>query len=136
MHMPSPAELRDLRDQGIDTIVSLSVNAPDETLLRTLGFKHHHFPLPDMSAPDMGFIERFVGILNHELDQGRSVAVHCGAGLGRTGTLLACYFVNDGFSAHEAIERVRRSRPGSVESLGQETAVQRYADFLAERRKE
>ena len=136
MHMPSPAELRDLRDQGIDTIVSLSANAPDEILMRTLGLKHHHFPLPDMSVPDVGFIERFVGILNHELDQGHSVAVHCGAGLGRTGTLLACYFVNDGLPAREAIERVRRSRPGSVESLGQEAAVQRYADFLAEKREE
>lgn len=134
--MPSPAELRSLRSQGVDTIISLSLDAPDEVLLRTLRFKHHHFPLPDMSAPDMGFIERFVAILDHELDQGRSVAVHCGAGLGRTGTLIACYFVNEGLSAREAIERVRRSRPGAVESAAQEAAVQRYADYLADKRKE
>ena len=134
--MPGPVELKALRSQGVDTVISLTFDPPDLALLHKLGFKHHHFPLPDMSAPDMGFIERFVGVLQHELDQGRSVAVHCGAGLGRTGTLLACYFVNEGLSAQEAIQRVRRSRPGSVESHAQEAAVLRYADYLAQKRGE
>lgn len=136
MHMPSPAELRTLRTQGVDTVITLTLESPDEVLLLRLGFKHHHFPLPDMSVPDMGFIERFVAVLDHELDQGHSVAVHCGAGLGRTGTLLACYFVNEGLSARQAIERVRQTRPGSVESRQQEVAVARYAEYLAEKRKE
>ncbi len=136
MHMPSPAELHRLKDQGIDTIISLTLPVPDEAVIRRLDLKHHHFPLPDMSAPDMGFIERFVAVLQHELDQGHSVAVHCGAGLGRTGTLLACYFVNEGLSAPDAIRRVREHRPGSVESRQQEAAVQRYADYLAEKRGE
>ena len=117
MHMPRPAELHKLKGLGMDTVISLTISVPDEKVLRDLGLRHYHFPLPDMSAPDMGFIERFVGVLQHELDQGHKVAVHCGAGLGRTGTLLACYFVNEGLSADEAIERVREIRPGSVESF-------------------
>lgn len=135
-HMPGPTGLRELRSQGIDTVISLTIGSPDERVIKASGLKHHHFPLADMSAPDMGFIERFVGILQHELDQGRKVAVHCGAGLGRTGTLLACYFVNEGFSADEAIKCVRRARPGSVESHAQEQAVERYDEYLSEMRSE
>ena len=135
-HMPGPAGLRELKSQGIDTVISLTVGVPDDRVIKELGLKHHHFPLADMSAPDVGFIERFVGVLQHELDQGRKVAVHCGAGLGRTGTLLACYFVNEGLSADDAIEFVRRTRPGSVESRDQEHAVERYAEYLSETRSE
>ena len=134
--MPGPAGLRELKNQGIDTVISLTIGVPDERVIKELGLKRHHFPLADMSAPDVGFIERFVGVLQHELDQGRKVAVHCGAGLGRTGTLLACYFVNEGLSANKAIEFVRKARPGSVESRDQEHAIKRYDKYPSETRSE
>ena len=128
--LPSSDDLRELKRQGIDVIISLSSGTPSRELLEELSLKHHHFPMSDMSAPEVGLVERFVGILEHELDQGQNVAVHCGAGLGRTGTLLACYFVNEGLSADEAIQRVRKHRPGSIESHQQEEAVHRYAEHL------
>ena len=52
--------------------------------------------------------------------------MHCGGGLGRTGTLLACYLVRQGLPAAEAIERVRAVRPGSVETRQQAQAVHAY----------
>ena len=58
---------------------------------------------------------------------GMAVAIHCAAGLGRTGTVLAAYFVAKGLSAREAVERVRQLRPGSVETVEQERAIERYA---------
>lgn len=49
-------------------------------------------------------------------------------GLGRTGTLLACYLVRrEGLDAGEAIVRVRRIRPGSVETREQAQAVEAFA---------
>ena len=58
------------------------------------------------------------------LDQsGDPVAVHCAAGLGRSGTMAAVYLVADGASADEAITRVRDLRPGSIETEEQENAV-------------
>ena len=56
------------------------------------------------------------------------MAVHCGAGLGRAGTLLAAYLVSQGCDAEEAMARVRRARPGSIETIEQEQAVREYAE--------
>jgi atypical dual specificity phosphatase len=40
---------------------------------------------------------------------------------------LACYFVTKGLSAANAVARVRRLRPGSVETEEQEEAVAQFA---------
>jgi len=56
--------------------------------------------------------------------------VSCYAGIGRTGTVLACYLVHRGEEPAEAIIRVRRLRPGSIETPEQETAVRQYAAWV------
>ena len=76
--------------------------------------------------------ERGVAAIADALASGRRVAVHCGGGLGRTGTLLACYLVSAGCAPDEAIRRVRAARPGSIETPEQEQAVRRYAQRLGE----
>jgi atypical dual specificity phosphatase len=51
----------------------------------------------------------------------------CGADLGRTGAVLACYLVSLGYNALEATDEVRAKRPGSIETKDQEEAVKTYA---------
>jgi atypical dual specificity phosphatase len=43
--------------------------------------------------------------------------------MGRTGTFLACYLVSKGYSASNAIEKVRIKRPGSIETIEQQEVV-------------
>lgn len=60
----------------------------------------------------------------HKLLNMQPVAVHCRAGYGRTGTMLACYLVAvEGYSAADAITETRRRRSWSIETEQQEQAV-------------
>ncbi|XP_016159469.1 PREDICTED: dual specificity protein phosphatase 23 [Ficedula albicollis] len=67
----------------------------------------------------------------------QAVAVHCTLGRGRTGTLLACYLCQERhLAAPDAIREIRRLRPGSVETAGQEQAVISFCQLLAGERGE
>jgi len=57
--------------------------------------------------------------------------VHCLAGLGRTGTILASYLIKyQNMSADEAIQKVRDQRPGSIQSYPQEEIIFRFSKSL------
>jgi atypical dual specificity phosphatase len=60
------------------------------------------------------------------------VVVTCKAGLGRTGTVLACYLVYVGYKPENALKLVRELRPGSIESRVQEEAVTSFSEHLKE----
>ena len=62
-----------------------------------------------------------------DADHARGVVVHCYAGQGRTGTMLACALVHQGMSAEEAIRLVRAMRPPSIDTLVQEQIIFDFA---------
>lgn len=118
---------RFLRKKGIVALVTLNEHGVDERALRAEDIQWRHVPIPDFSPPTQEQIERFVEIVDEARERGGAVAVHCTAGRGRTGTMLACFLVSRGYSARRAIERVRELRPGSIETTEQEEAVCEYA---------
>lgn len=118
--------LRFLRQQGIGAIVSLTESSPDPAVLEECGFEHLWTPVADMIPPSIDDITQFVYFVDSAAHGELGVGVHCLAGLGRTGTMLACYLVSKGDEASEAIARVRRERPGSIETLAQEEMVYEY----------
>ena len=64
--------------------------------------------------------------MHRQIGAGLPVVVSCKHGVGRTGTVLACYLVDTGYSAGDAVKRVRRLRPGSLESSQQQDFVYWY----------
>jgi atypical dual specificity phosphatase len=123
----SREELRWLKAQGIEVLVSLTEDPPDKYQVREAGLLLYHVPVPDMTAPTQEELDRCVSAINKAKQTGMGVAIHCGAGAGRTGAVLACYFVDHGATAKEAITKVRRLRPGSIETEEQSQAVREFA---------
>ena len=97
---------------GVTCVVRL--NEPDTYGKREFeeaGIRHYDLYFDDCTIPSVAVIQRFLGICDRE----ERVAVHCRAGLGRTGTLIALWMMkNTGFTADEAVAWLRIVRPGSV----------------------
>jgi atypical dual specificity phosphatase len=126
--MPESAgDLSWLRRNGIEVLVSLTEEPPPRTWVNEAGLMGVNVPVPDMEPPSDRQLDHLLDTIRKANAAGMGVAVHCGAGLGRTGTVLAAYFVAHGMNPKDAVEKVRTLRPGSVETVEQERAVERFA---------
>jgi atypical dual specificity phosphatase len=132
--MARPSDIDDLlwlRNQSIQLLVSLTEDRLRRDWVNESGLLVFHVPMIDMEAPTLDQIDRAVSAINRAIEQQMGVAVHCGAGLGRTGVVLAAYLVNKGMAPQNAISRVRRLRPGSIETDEQAEVIEEYARHLA-----
>ena len=86
--------------------------------------------VPDFQPPTISQTNRIIDFIQEQIEDDVPVVVSCKAGVGRTGTVLACYLVYTGYSARDALERVRSLRPGSVESPFQQDFVYTYEERL------
>ena len=120
-----------LKKQGVLAMVRLA-NSPGVTSSQIAGTAVGDCPefVEDMQAPTQAQIDIIMAFILELLSNNRPVGVSCNAGVGRTGTILACYLVRKGKQADEAIKEVRLKRPGSIETVEQEEAVSEYARRL------
>jgi len=118
-------ELAELYAAGVRAVVSLLNIPSDKAVFESAGFLFLCLPVPDGGAPTRDQAAEFVRFVDVKRSMGRSIAVHCEAGLGRTGTMLAAYLIAQGGTAEVAIQRVRE-----VEKVALETS--RQIQFLEE----
>jgi atypical dual specificity phosphatase len=135
--MPVPGSGNNLEDdlafltgQGIDLLVSLTIESPDSSLLEDSGIASLHLPIPDFHPPTLEQQIDFVERASAQMLSGGRVGVHCTAGMGRSGTMLATYLVYTGSKPREAIATVRKLRPGSIETAAQEASIKAYWEYL------
>ncbi|XP_035269905.1 dual specificity protein phosphatase CDC14AB isoform X2 [Anguilla anguilla] len=100
------------RKHNVMTVVRLNKKIYDAKRFTDAGFDHYDLFFVDGSTPSDIITRRFLHICE---STDAAVAVHCKAGLGRTGSLIGCYLMKHyRFTAAEAIAWIRVCRPGSI----------------------
>ncbi len=91
------------------------------------GFEILYLPIPDFSTPETDEFRVVVEQVLTRSKSGKGTAIHCHAGLGRTGMFIACLAkLGLDYSSDEAIHWVRKIIPGAVEVPDQEQLVRSF----------
>ncbi len=128
---PSVSALEQLRREGFGVLVSLLDEMHESPryavgCATALGFERHNIAVGDFQPPTVDQLEQFVTLIAG-LPAGSKTVMHCKGGSGRTGTFAVAYWVAEGLPLHAATQRVRKARPGAVETPEQEAVLEQFA---------
>ena len=129
----SVPELAFLHSQGIRAVIRMEERTIPADSGDGIDLVDMFELVPDFTPPELEQIQRMIEFIDQQIEEQKPVVVSCFAGIGRTGTVLACYLVHRGEEPVEAITRVRRLRSGSIQTPEQEAAVYQFAQWAKSR---
>lgn len=119
---------------GVNHLVTLTEKDLDQHELQRHGFRNIHLPIFDREAPSIRQTYMLLRRMQALMDAGDVVAVHCKAGIGRTGTILAAWMIREGgIDARCAIERLRTINPAYVQTVLQEQFLHEFEQDILRR---
>jgi atypical dual specificity phosphatase len=122
-------EVQWIIDQGVKSIVTIREEPLDDNWVKNINYLH--IMSNDMGVPEFNDLVYAVDFIHKRITNNEPVMVHCLAGLGRTGTILACYLVKyQNMPADKAIQKIREERSGSIQSYPQEEIIFQFAKSL------
>ncbi|KAJ8687452.1 hypothetical protein QAD02_023246 [Eretmocerus hayati] len=97
---------------NVEVVIRLNRKTYESFRFTNAGIIHYDMFFPDGTVPPKKIVKQFFNVAENTRG---AIAIHCKAGLGRTGTLIAAYIIKHyGMTAREAIAWLRICRPGSV----------------------
>lgn len=134
--MASPErDWESLQNAGIQLVVTLTEH-PLAPPAEAFGLQSLHFPISDMGIPaSPKAVHRLCREILRAMDAELPVLVHCKAGVGRTGTILACCLVALGRTPEEALVELRRNHSSYIQTDVQELFVYHYSQFLSNKQR-
>ncbi|HOW90906.1 MAG TPA: dual specificity protein phosphatase family protein [Anaerolineaceae bacterium] len=125
---------------GIRTIIDLTQpgdsdhpyaqHLSQEAELHGVEIKRLNFPVPDFGTPPAGLMTRILNLIEDEIAEGKPIYVHCLAGIGRTGTVVGCYLVNQGLTGEEALAEITNLRANTSSWWHRSPENQDQVDFI------
>lgn len=116
--LPQPFKnvLTHFRRKHVGLIVRLNSELYSPSYFEAAGIAHRDMIFDDGTCPPLHTVKHFIKMAHDMITKkNRKVAVHCKAGLGRTGCLIGAYLIyRHGFTANEVIAYMRFMRPGMV----------------------
>jgi atypical dual specificity phosphatase len=125
----SKEEIDWIKQEGVKSIVTIREEPLEDEWIKDVNYLHVHSN--DMGIPEFSDLVNSVDFIHQRITNDEPVMVHCLAGLGRTGTILACYLIKyEDMTADDAIGKIRRERHGSIQSFSQEEIIFRFEKFV------
>lgn len=116
--LPQPFKnvLQHFSERNIGLVVRLNSQLYSPSYFEALGISHLDMIFDDGTCPSLSAVRRFIRLAHETITvRKQGIAVHCKAGLGRTGCLIGAYLIyRHGFTANEVISFMRFMRPGMV----------------------
>ncbi|UKZ59534.1 uncharacterized protein TrAtP1_000836 [Trichoderma atroviride] len=116
--LPQPFKnvLSHFSERNIGLVVRLNSHLYSPSYFESMGIQHIDMIFDDGTCPPLSMVRKFIRMAHETITvKKRGVAVHCKAGLGRTGCLIGAYLIyRHGFTANEVISFMRFMRPGMV----------------------
>ncbi|KAI1184665.1 tyrosine-protein phosphatase CDC14 [Nemania serpens] len=116
--LPQPFKniLQHFSERNIGLVVRLNSPLYSPSFFEALGIRHLDMIFEDGTCPPLNTVRKFIRLAHETITiKKKSIAVHCKAGLGRTGCLIGAYLIyRHGFTADEVISFMRFMRPGMV----------------------
>ena len=122
--VPLKDDLADIEKRGVRAVATFTERPLPEAGRASSSLEFVHIPIDDFDIPTLDQVRQFCAWADARIAEEKPVAVHCFAGLGRTGLMIACFLVREpGRTTDKLLYELRKIEPGYVQTAQQETII-------------